>query len=214
MHEREFYAAHPINTYGTPLEREYLQYLCTAFPGTLIIDPNSESVARDVERITHQHSRDPLTGEFSEALYNSVGAKKVMDYFVQLVESVDGGAGLALPMESTSSTFTYMLPAGIAKELRTIDMLGHPTWIVTCTIEADMFCFKNFAITHVRVNEEHTDSVSLSQNQGVREKMYDFVTEGGHAFGQLSIQETRERIYAKRTDGSWDRKKLHPYMLT
>ena len=211
---QRFYAAHPINTYGTPLEREYLEYLCTTFPDTLIVDPNSESVTRAVDQIKEQDSRDPLTGQFSEGLYNSVGAKVVIEYFVALVEGVDGGAGLALPTTSASSTVTYMLPAGIAKELRTIDKLGHPTWVVTCSMERGMLCFNNFAITHVCVNEARTTSISQALKGGEREEMFDFVMDDGRSFGQLSIQETRERIYTKCTDGSWDRKKLQHYVLT
>lgn len=54
MHERNLYAAHPINTYGTPLEAAYLSFLRETFQQADIIDPNSAEVKTAVKRInTH-----------------------------------------------------------------------------------------------------------------------------------------------------------------
>lgn len=215
MHERALYAAHPINTYGTPLVAAYLRYLSQSFPqASEIIDPASDAVKREVERIKQEFSRDPTSGEFSQKLYNEVGAKKVMEYFAHLVRVTAGaGAGLAIPINSRKVQSSYFIPAGIAKELRTIFANG-PIWVVVAYAGLRVPHFERYSIAQIRLNTVQTYVCSQqSKKDGEPEELFDFVAETGEVFEQLSVASTRARIYTQLSGGGWDRNTLKPYFI-
>jgi hypothetical protein len=194
---RNFYAARPINTYGTPLGENYFDFLRNRFSGG-IIDPNSFEVRSDVEAIKAKY---PVRAD-----YDKFGAKEVMDYFTYLVLGMNGGAGLALPVLENDSV-VFRLPAGVAKELAVIHGNGYPTWIVTCTkrhAKNEDICPHAFKLGRVTsITEEEVSSMTI----GGKETLYIFATKYT-VFTQLTIQQTRERIYF------WpDRTRMRPYFL-
>lgn len=187
-----FYAASPINTYGTVLGNDYLDFLRRRFRGK-IIDPNSSEVTSAVNAIKTKYP--------DRADYDRYGAKEVMDYFVQLTLSMRGGAGLALPMHKDGHV-AFAIPAGVAKELATIHGNGYPTWIVTCMKQhIRPYAFDIGLVTSVI--EEEVPSLRGSGKETLRTFTADSVQ-----FPQLTIQETRERVYC------WpDRTRLRSYFL-
>lgn len=194
---RNFYAARPISTYNTAVGESYLSFLRRRFPGK-IVDPAAPEVERAVDAIKAKYP--------TKEDYDRFGGKEVMDYFAGLVLSMAGGAGLALPIEKDGQV-VFAIPAGIAKELETIHNNGYPTWIVTCT---------KWHTAHEHVSP-HTFSVGLvtgvsvaevpSSERGGKETLRTFKT-ANRSFEQLTIQETRERVYY------WpDRTRMRPYFL-
>lgn len=213
MNRQSLYAAHPINIYGTQFAAAYLRYLSETFPQVSeIIDPSSDAVKREVEEIKQEFSRDPTSGEFSQTLYNEIGAKKVMEYFASLVgERAGAGAGLAIPINSRPVRSSYFVPAGIAKELRTIFKNG-PIWVVIAFPGKIAPYFESYPIADIRLNTVQTYVRSQINKKGSEpEELFDFVSETGEVFEQLSVESTRARIYTKLQDGTWDRTKLQPY---
>ena len=194
---KKFYAARPISTYGTALGENYLAFLRTRFSES-IIDPAAPEVERAVDAIKAKYH--------TQADYDQFGGKEVMEYFAGLVLSMRGGAGLALPMHKDGQV-VFAIPAGIAKELVTIHNNGYSTWIVTCTKSHavnEHVCphtFKIDLVTGVSVVEVP------STERGGKETLRTFKTSNG-SFAQLTIQETRERVYC------WpDRTRFSPYFL-
>lgn len=194
---QKFYAARPISTYGTPLGEHYLAFLRTRFSGD-IVDPSAPEVERAVDAIKAKYP--------TQEDYDKFGGKEVMEYFAGLVLSMKGGAGLALPMEKDGK-IVFAIPAGIAKELETIHNNGYPTWIVTCkkshaaSAHVCPHAFKVELVTGVSVVEVP------SSERGGKETLRTFKTASG-SFAQLTIQETRERVYC------WpDRTRFRPYFL-
>lgn len=192
-----FYAARPISTYGTAVGDSYLSFLRTRFRGK-IIDPAGSEIERAVDAIKAKYP--------TKEDYDQFGGKEVMDYFAGLVLSMTGGAGLALPMQK-GDQIVFAIPAGIAKELVTIHNNGYPTWIVTCT---------KWHAAHEHVSP-HTFTLELvtgvsvvevpSSERGGKETLRTFKT-ANRSFDQLTIQETRERVYC------WpDRTRFRPYFL-
>lgn len=198
---QNFYAARPINTYGTTFGEKYLSFL-RGFILANIVDPDAPEVTEAVNAIKAKY---PVRAD-----YDQFGAKEVMDYFAHLVLSVIGGAGLLLPVLEHGETL-FRVPAGIAKELATIHANGHPTWIVTCTKQHDcatLFSYDIFTSHHI---SSITEIEVPSSERGGKETVRTFVTTDGlfpKSFHQLTIQETRERVYY------WpDRTRLRPYFL-
>ncbi len=192
---RNFYAARPINTYGEIPGTQYLSFLQTRFGGK-IIDPNSVEVTQAVDAIKAKYP--------AQKDYDQFGANEVMDYFAGLVLGVGGGAGLALPMKENGEV-VFRLPAGIAKELATIHGNGYPTWIVTCTKQQGEAVHVPYKFTLDVVTGVAKEEVS--SEKGAKEQLLTFATK--HTpFPQLTIQQTRERIYF------WpDRASIRPYFL-
>jgi hypothetical protein len=193
---RNFYAARPINTYDTPLGGNYLNFLRRYFPEK-IIDPNSSEVTSVVDAIKVKY---PVRED-----YDKFGAKEVMDYFARLVLGVNGGAGLALPVLENNSV-VFKLPAGVAKELAVIHDNGYPTWIVTCTKSQGSGECLPYAFTPDVVTAVTKAEVPTLEGSG-KEQLLTFATMHT-VFTQLTIQQTRERIYF------WpDRTRMRPYFL-
>ncbi len=202
MHERNFYAARPISTYGTSLGEDYLKFLSAHFRQVLVIDPDGPELKAQVQAIKDEYP--------DHESYNKYGASKVMEIFAAFTKGMHGGAGFILPVEENDTT-SFKVPAGIAKELATIHGNGFPTWIVTCRKYKNSnelllpYAFEIHQITDITEVE-----VPSTEKEG-KETIRVFVTLSSQfpkAFHQLSIQETRERVYY------WpDRKRMRPYFL-
>ena len=134
-----------------------------------------------------------------------------MEYFTALVRvHAHAGAGLALPSTASAHASTYVLPAGIAKELLTIHENRHPIWVVIATCALDVR-FEEFLIKDVHLDLSPPDSPAAKDKEAKREEVFTFVAEDGSVFRQLTIKQTRERIYMSLPDGSPDRKNLKPF---
>ncbi len=202
MHEHEFYNACPISTYGTLLKVHYHEFLQTEFPAVNHNDPDGAEFKARVQAIKDKYP--------DHESYNKHGASETMQLFTDFVQGMHGGAGLIFPFLENGQ-LVFKVPAGIAKELATIHSNGFPTWIVTCTKHAtdderELSCiFTLHEITAITEVE-----VPSTEKEG-KETVRVFVTRAGlfpKAFHQLTIQETRERVYY------WpDRKRMRPYFL-
>lgn len=137
-----------------------------------------------------------------------------MEYFTALVRvHAHAGVGLALPSTVTGGVETYVLPAGIAKELLTIHENRHPIW-VTVAMNCEQVGFRVFPIKDVRLDLQRCDPPFPVGKEGKREEVFSFVATDNTVFRQLTIKQTRERIYMSLPDGSPDRKNLKPFFLT
>lgn len=213
MTER-IYSARPINTYkdvGAHVGNAYVAFLQTKFPGAVIIDPASKDIALRAKELMEQDMIDPATKQSSLAHYEKNGGKGVMEYFTDvIVPSCTLGAGLALPVMQEGEK-VFALGAGVAAELNKMNELGRPTWVVTCEmVVADADAQHHFFIQRV-IN------VGVDFSRGLdpvsKRPLHVYFVEGGTSFRQLTVDETRARMYTPNPDGTWNRDKLQPYFL-
>lgn len=110
---QRLYYMHPVNTYGTDLERQQLEFLAKRFPGWEIVNPN--------------------TPEHDQA-YNELKAKtgNGMIYFVRLAASCHGG--VLLPFSDGQ------IGAGIWKEAMALRQRGCLVWELDHRCKLKVFC--------------------------------------------------------------------------
>ncbi|MCK9351277.1 MAG: hypothetical protein WCT49_04445 [Candidatus Paceibacterota bacterium] len=102
---KKLYFAHPINTYGTELEKELLVKITDAFPDWEIENPNQEKYRLGYEAWVKEHGRG-------------------MEYFYRQV--LPGCAGcIVLPFRDG------MWGAGVFGEARRFNECACPLWIIT-----------------------------------------------------------------------------------
>lgn len=102
---KKLYFAHPINTYGTPLERELLARIADRFPGYEIVNPSDQIHKDEVARLKKD---DPKAN--------------VMPYFITLVGSCQ--VGVVLPFRDG------MWGAGVWAEADQIYQNGGEVWVI------------------------------------------------------------------------------------
>ena len=107
-----FYFAHPINTYDTDLELELINRIYLYFQGGIeVVNPSDLVHQKTVETIKAAHEG------------REDASKKIMDYFLELVSSCQGGIGLPFS--------DGRIGAGVYKELLGIAKGHHPIWLIT-----------------------------------------------------------------------------------
>lgn len=206
MSRNRVYSARPINTYtgSAHVGDAYVAYVAQEFPGSDIVDPNSPEIQRHAQELKALYSIDPETGLHSEQYYNEHGGAKVMEYFTnEVVEPCVVGVGLMLPVK-TSDGKEFMIGAGVGAELLKMHELGRPIYVVSCCSREDELSFKMFCVS--RVEENKTRSTNKS-------KVFTFFTGEGLIFEQMTVEETRARMYTKNPDGTWNREVLQPYLI-
>jgi hypothetical protein len=109
---RRLYFAHPINTYNTDLEHELIQKIHEHFDRDIIIVNPSDLV--------HQVMVMDIKSFYDDA---ELASKKVMQYFLCIVASCQGGIGL--PFQDG------VFGAGVYKELERIAQNHHTIWSIT-----------------------------------------------------------------------------------
>ncbi len=102
---KKLYFAHPINTYGTPLERELLVHITDQFPDYEIVNPSDQIHKDEVARLKKD---DPKAN--------------VMPYFIALVESCQ--VAVVLPFGDG------MWGAGVWAEANQIYQQGGDVWVI------------------------------------------------------------------------------------
>jgi hypothetical protein len=205
---KKLYAARPINTYrGTPSEdvgAAYLAQLAIMFPNHIIVDPDAHNIQARVKEIKTAHSIDPATGKFSQKLCDTVGSKKVMEYFTEeVVAPCDLAVGLAGPALVNGKVVSRVY-AGIGAEINRIHELDRVTYIATAYRNSDSsLTFRADRVILVEKDEKRsTDKLAV----------YMFSTESG-VFEMLTVDETRERIYGRNPDGSVNRNEIQPFFF-
>ena len=206
MPENKIYSARPINTYvrSADIGEAYVKYVSGEFPNDEVIDPNASEIQARAKELKAEHSIDPATGKHSEEYYNKVGGAKVMEYFTnEVVGPCRAGVGLLLPVMK-NSRIVYEVGAGVAAELSKIHKFGRPVWVVTATKKPDGSAFfMKYRVHNISLNVGLVPKMPLCQL---------FITDHGF-FRQMTVNETRARMYTKNPDGTWDREKLQPYFL-
>ena len=200
---KQVYAARPINTYRHSVSASvgdaYIAWLGEQYPEAKIIDPNSPEISAHADKLVEKARINPETGEEDEAYFNQYGSAKVMKYFTEeVVLPCNVGTGLMLPMKEG----VFGVGAGVAAELAKMNNLGRPVFLVG--FFKDMR-FEKHHIIGLDVRET-IDSVS-------NKPLYSFHTYDGARYYQLSVDETRARMYTSKPDGGWDRNNLQPYFL-
>lgn len=102
---RKLYFAHPINTYGTPLEQNMLKIIRDRFPDHEIVNPSDRVHVDAVEAI---RAKDPKAN--------------VMPYFIALVDSC--ATVVALPFGDG------MLGAGVWAEVNQVYRNAGDVWLI------------------------------------------------------------------------------------
>lgn len=203
--DRRLYAARPINTYvrSADVGTAFVEYLAIHFTDCEFVDPNSPEIQKHAKELKEKHSIDPATGEYSEKYYNEVGGAKVMEYFTnEVVGSCFAGAGLTLPVIK-KNTPVFMVGAGVAAELVKMFQSERTIWIVTCSLDDGQMNFSMHYVIDIELDETRSTSKS---------PVWLFETKNG-VFAQMTVDETRARMYTPKPDGGWDRDNLQSYFL-
>ncbi len=105
----KIYFAHPINTYGTPLETAILGLLAGEFPLSEVINPNTPEFQRMYE-------------EMKASTGGTHGDHRGMDIFYRLLEELDGV--VALPF------LDRRMGLGVAGEAQKAVRTKRPVWLI------------------------------------------------------------------------------------
>ena len=211
MLQERIYSARPINTYtgaGAEVGNAYVGFLKSRFPDCIVVDPGDQNgeIARRAKELAAEHMINPATGEKDEKYFNEHGSQHVMAYFTnEVVKPCTIGTGLLLPILQDGRN-AYAVGAGVAAEMKKMDDILRPTWLIICTKNGGGPRFSMYRVTDIISDQARgADVVS-------KRPLYLFHTKGG-VFRSLSVNETRARMYTPRSDGTWDREKLQPYFL-
>jgi hypothetical protein len=139
---RRIYFAHPINTYNTDLEHELIQAIHGHFESDIIIVNPSDLV--------HQVMVMDIKAFHDNA---EVASQKVMEYFLHLTATCQGGVGLPF--------HDGMFGAGVYTELKHIEQNHHTIWIIThrgdIEIISDLSTFTPLSVDDTRARIRNTD---------------------------------------------------------
>lgn len=205
--KRRVYAARPINTYvrSADVGVAFLEHLTSHFKDCELVDPNSQKIQNRAKELKELHSIDPVTGEYSEKYYNEVGGSKVMEFFTnEVVGSCSVGAGLALPVDKDGKT-VFMVGAGVAAELAKMFQAERNIWIVTCSLNNGQMNFVMHYVLNMKFYKERSIWMFATENISCKGEY--------NVFMQMTVDETRARMYTPNPAGGWNRDKLQPYFL-
>lgn len=222
------YSARPIFTYrpkkpsvkvseeNVAVGHAYVSFLKEWCPKAAINDPGDPEglVSARAEELVAEHSIDPATGRKSEQYYNEHGSKHVMAFFTNdVVGACTMGVGLLCPV-LRNGVPVLAPPAGVSAEMEKMFALGRPVWLCYCLrVPAPMaetaggIAFRFSALRIVRI--ERLDEI----DPVTQKPLLVFHTEADGSFRQLSVDETRARMYTPMPGGGWDRENLQPYFL-
>ena len=136
----KLYFAHPINTYGTPIEAACLLLIAELFPDFEVVNPSDQI---HLDKVAELRKADP--------------SANVMPYFVDLVDTCDDV--IVLPFGDGK------WGAGVWAEAERIDRRGGAVWVInlksnTVTLEFSDLAEFRLTVEETRARIRHPDGTT------------------------------------------------------